>query len=68
MDIPCLSLIKKKKYNDNIYKYKRFIRSDPWSSDSMEEIHLTYEQLLLDKFLTEDSFVLSIYESEVSFG
>jgi hypothetical protein len=41
---------------------------DPWSSDSMEEIHLTYEQLLVDKFLTEDSPVLSIYESRVSFG
>jgi hypothetical protein len=42
--------------------------NDPWSSDSMKNAFATtVVRLLLDKFLTEDSLVLSIYESEVSF-
>jgi hypothetical protein len=34
----------------------------------MKKMHLQVEQLLLDKFWTEDSLILSIDESEVSFG
>ncbi len=47
--------------------YIAIVWYDPWSGDSMEKTHLTYSPLLLDRFLTEDSLVLSIYESEVSF-
>ncbi len=40
---------------------------DPWSGDSIKNAFAT-STTLLDKFLTRDSLVLSIYEFEVSFG
>ena len=59
-----------------MYDYEKFLSYrlflclaySPWSSDSYAKMHLQVEQLLLDKFLTEDSLILSIHESEVSFG